>query len=60
MMQGNGGNRKIVFDCVLIILRSILKFCLRHSIKLPDLVECCKLTLVELAEEQLKESGVTC
>ena len=58
MMDTSGENRKLVFDCVLIMLRPILKFCLRHSIKMPDLVECCKLALVELAEEQLKENNV--
>ena len=51
-------SQKLVFQCVVIMLRPILKFCMRYSIKLPDLVECCKIVLVQLAKEQLEESDV--
>lgn len=39
------------------ILAAGVRFCLRHSIKLQDIIECLKQLLVEIAEEQLRSSG---
>lgn len=40
-----------------LILRPVLKYCFRHSIKLQNLVEHIKIIFVELAEDAIKRSG---
>lgn len=40
-----------------IVLRPLVRFCMRHSIKLGDLVESLKAVYVEVAREQLADSG---
>jgi len=56
-MVASNKSRKIVLECLCIMLRPILTFCLRHSIGLPDVVECCKIVLVQLSEEQMRDGG---
>ncbi len=54
-------SQNVFLDCVRQLLRPVLKFCLRHSVQLPDIIECCKVAFVELAAEQLKsaEAGIS-
>ncbi len=52
----DNSSRKDLIRCLQIILRPLVKFCLKHSIKLQDLVEVCKVVLLQLAEEQLDSS----
>lgn len=58
-MTGVSDTRKLLLDCTKLMLRPVLKFCLRHSIHLPDLLECCKVVFLELASEQIEKSGET-
>ena len=40
-------------------LRPVARFCLRHGIKLQDVVECLKTVLLDVAREQLPEGKAT-
>lgn len=43
--------------CLKAVLRPVMRFCLRHSLKLQDILECCKVACLEAAEEEIKQSG---
>ena len=45
--------RKILIPCLRLLVRPVVKFCLRFGIKLQDLLECCKAAFVDIAEEQI-------
>jgi hypothetical protein len=36
------------------MLRPVMKFCLRHSIRIQDVLESCKVVMLQLAEEQME------
>lgn len=47
---------KVLFDGLIAILRPIVRFCLRRSLKLQDLIEASKIAFISVAkEEMLKE-----
>jgi hypothetical protein len=50
-------NKALFFECLLILLRPVLRFCLRNSLKLNDVIEGCKIVFLQLAEEELKKDG---
>lgn len=52
-----GSNQTIGVACLRLILRPVARFCLRHSIKLQELNECCKAALVGEAKRELSLSG---
>ena len=49
-------SRELLLDCLCSLLRVVVRFCLRHGLKLQDVVECAKRTYVELAVIQLEQS----
>ena len=50
-------HRHIINDCLRLLLKPIARFCLRHSLKLQEVLEQMKLALLEAAEEEMKASG---
>ena len=49
--------KKLRLACVTWLLKPLLLFCLRHSLRLQDLIEVCKETFVELAKKEIEERG---
>ena len=39
------------------MLKPVARFCIRHSIKLQDLIECCKIEFVDEAKRELQNSS---
>ena len=48
--------KSLVIKCLQLLVRPVVKYCLRHSVRLQDLVECCKTIFVEVAEEDIKKA----
>jgi hypothetical protein len=40
------------------LLRPVMKFCLRHSLKIQEIIDSCKLELISSAESEIKRSGL--
>lgn len=49
--------RDIMLQALKALLRPLVRFCLRHSLKLQDCVEILKAVFLEVAEEQLSSAG---
>lgn len=56
---GAGGliDDSIRLSLLYLLLRPVMKFCLRHSLKLQEIIEACKITLLEVAAQELSASG---
>ena len=50
-------HRKVLNDCLRMLLRPYARFCLRHSIKLQEVLEQMKAAMIEAAEEEMLASG---
>jgi len=50
-------SRSVSLDILRLVLRPVLKFALRHSLKLQEIVETCKRVVIELAAGELESSG---
>jgi hypothetical protein len=50
-------SEKPISQCLRYLLYPVVKFCLRHSLKLQDLLELAKLSFLEVAEEELYRQG---
>lgn len=50
-------DRNVARRLLILILRPAVGFCLRHSLRLSDLIECAKAVFVERAEDQLTKAG---
>ena len=48
--------RDIMLDCLGLLLRPIVRFCLRRSLKIQDLLEAAKVAFVSLAEDEIADS----
>lgn len=44
-------------ECLKIILKPIMRFCLRYSVKLQEIIECAKSAMIEVAKEEMEKSG---
>jgi hypothetical protein len=40
-----------------ILLRPLVSFCLRHGLRIQDLIECCKVTFVEMSRDAIVVKG---
>lgn len=49
--------RDLVFKALLWVLRPAVSFCLRHSLRLQDLIECAKAAFVEAGRAELESAG---
>ena len=45
--------QKTLSTCLRLILRPVISFCIKHSVKIQDLVECAKQVYVDLANEEI-------
>lgn len=43
--------------CVRLMLKPVIRFCMRHSLKIQELIDCCKAAFLELAKEDLGRQG---
>ena len=50
-------SKEFYVECLRVMLRPIIKFCMPRSVKVYDVIEAVKAVFVELAEEQLKKSN---
>lgn len=46
-------DRNTLLRCIRYALRPIVRFCLKHSLKIQDLVECIKIELMDAAHEEI-------
>jgi hypothetical protein len=44
---------KLLTNCLKQLLRPVIRFCLRHSLRLPQFVEVAKVVFLEIAQEEL-------
>lgn len=51
-------SREAIFECVKWIMRPVVRYCLRNSIKLQELFEATKIVFVEEAKEALTKSKI--
>jgi hypothetical protein len=49
--------RPLLLTCLGLLLRPVARFCVRHAIRLPDLIEAAKRSLVEAAYDELRSGG---
>ena len=49
--------RATLYNLLALTLRPVAAFCLRHSLRLQDLIECAKIAFVRMAELELARSG---
>ena len=52
----SANQHQIFLQALRIMLKPIIKFCLRRSIKIQDLNECCKLAFIDAAAEEIENS----
>lgn len=50
--------RSLLLRLLTLVLRPAVLFCVRHSIKLQDLIECAKVAFVEAADKEFSQSGL--
>ena len=48
---------RLYTQCLSLLMKPIVRFCLRRSIKVQDVIETAKIVFVELAEEEIRKSG---
>jgi hypothetical protein len=48
---------KGIFRALQLLLRPVMRFCLRHSLKIQEISEATKVALLEAAEEELRAAG---
>ena len=48
---------RLPIECVKAVVRPVARFCLRHSIKLQELIEICKSAFIQAASEELLRRG---
>ena len=48
---------RTIHDSLKVILRPIIRFCLRHSLGIQDLLEIVKIVFIKLAAEELEKAG---
>lgn len=53
----NKPSRGIANKLLLLVLKPVVGFCLRHSLRLQDLIECAKAVFVELGQNELERNG---
>lgn len=56
-MSPAGGTTAVLIECVQHMLRPLLRFCVRHSLKLHELLEMVKIAYVRAADSELRASG---
>jgi len=47
----------IVIDCITLMLQPIVRFCLRRSVRVQDLLEFAKVVFIDVAAEEIQRSG---
>ena len=52
------GSHKVVVECLELMLRPIIRFCIRRSIKLQDFLQISKTIFVRVAEAEMEQSEV--
>ncbi len=50
--------RSLLLRLLTLVLRPAVLFCIRHSIKLQDLIECAKVAFVEASAKEFDQSGL--
>ncbi len=50
------GRRQTTLECLRLLLGPIARYCLRHSLKLQDILEQLKIALIDAAEAEMKQS----
>ncbi len=53
----NLSSRELLQKCLVLLLRPAVSFCLRHSLRLQDLIECAKVAFVERSQVELSRIG---
>ncbi len=46
-----------VLACLRIIMKPIMRFCLRHSLRIQDVLEAAKIALIDVAREDIEAAG---
>ncbi|RIL11963.1 MAG: hypothetical protein DCC75_01325 [Proteobacteria bacterium] len=49
--------RETILRCLALLLRPVASFCVRNSLRIQDLSECCKLALMQAAKSELEKKG---
>lgn len=47
---------RILVNAVRVMLKPIVRFCLRHALRVQDIMECVKVALIEVAQEEMQWS----
>lgn len=50
-------SREIALSCIRAMLRPVIRLCLRHSLRIQDLIESAKLVFLEMAEQEMDDTG---
>lgn len=56
--HNQGQSASHIYKCLRLLLMPVLGFCLRHSIKLQELLECIKVVFLEVAIMDMQRNGV--
>ena len=51
-------SREVIFNCLKLLLRPIINFCLKKNLKIQDLVEAAKIAYVDVSAESMEKEGV--
>jgi hypothetical protein len=57
--KGNQDSSSVLMSALTALLRPIAGLCLRHSLRIQEILECFKVALIAAAEDQLTRSGET-
>lgn len=50
--------RELIFNCLKLLLKPVIRFCLKKNLKIQDLVEAIKVAFVEVSADDMEKEGV--